>query len=559
MSLSELAQFYFFHDEMFVVPIEALGPTGMATEMATLLSARRGVSPGWIELFNASFELYWRRSTELSARAPEHWLPPRLQQCCIATAARRVRPYFQPFNSCSWLLYAGDFDPQQSNAELGAYLFLQMERMGLLRDVTKTLLHNLSYWLVQDDSAVAAFAQACERSQRPDAAGFRALAAALPWIRTLHHPKLSPGTVGRSETTIAVPGTGLQVPPAEQPKLDALLGQWARAAQRCLDDFHAEYGRRGKDRAGELCAWLREASPLVLVCGRDNQILWDPQTPQQIDPVRRTLGGLGAAAAASLRADLEVIDHHSRVFLEALVDPDRLPDTHPEIAQHGLSYLHRDRRILAYNLHEPGMERLRVPAPPYERLMLGARSMHEWGHLAADAAWVGVRKDRQADFDGVVSTLRELFEEIHRDLSPPLRQLAAPEVERLARQHGSLGEALVRIPLTRLADYQANLVARRFLSRAEMETYIRNNVYCLRWTSRPQAFLQRLARYAFEAQYLQLSLVPEPGAYLLGSTWFAEDYLHSGILKEQQFDELVGLVARLCAAQEVDESRFTGD
>ena len=50
--------------------------------------------------------------------------------------------------------------------------------------------------------------------------------------------------------------------------------------------------------------------------------------------------------------------------------------------------MHRDRRLLAYNLDEPGIDRLHGPALPYARAMLGARTVHEWAHLAVDAGWV---------------------------------------------------------------------------------------------------------------------------------------------------------------------------
>ena len=50
--------------------------------------------------------------------------------------------------------------------------------------------------------------------------------------------------------------------------------------------------------------------------------------------------------------------------------------------------MHRARRLLAYNLDEPGIDRRHGPALPYARAMLGARAVHEWAHLAVDAGWV---------------------------------------------------------------------------------------------------------------------------------------------------------------------------
>src|SRR4029077_20269193 len=73
-----------------------------------------------------------------------------------------------------------------------------------------------------------------------------------------------------------------------------------------------------------------------------------------------------------------------------------LPAPDADSAQSGYSYLHRERGLIAYNLHEPGMERLRGPALPFARAMLAARTMHEWAHLAVDAGWVR----RSVDADG---------------------------------------------------------------------------------------------------------------------------------------------------------------
>ena len=275
-----LTDYYFAHDEMFVIPIEHLSPAGMSAEFRDLLRQRLALSSGWTELFNASFALYWQRAAELATRAPRYWPPPRLQHCCIVTSGARVRPYFQPFNQCSWLFYDCDFDPAASHVEFATYQFFQMERMGLLRDVTETLVRNLSYWVVRSDAEIDAFGAASRTVQRPDAAGFRALAEALVWIRRLHHESLNPPALVAVETPLPIPHTGLALPRAQQPQLDRLLRRWSTAAQSALDAFHAVHARRGRDPAGALCAWLRAAVPQVLVTGEGGRILWDPNAPE---------------------------------------------------------------------------------------------------------------------------------------------------------------------------------------------------------------------------------------------------------------------------------------
>jgi hypothetical protein len=552
----QLADFYFVHEEMFVLPIEHLSPQGMSGEYAGWLNERRALPSGWVERFNAAFACAWERASLLEQRAPRHWPPPRLQHCCIITAATRVRPYFQPFNNSAWLLYVSDFDPTHSSLEMSAYLFLHMERMGLLRDVTQTLLSNLAYWLILSDAEIADFVAGCAVSNRPDAAGFRALAAALPWIRRLHDDALKPPLIATLEPTDGVPHTGLQLPRSSRPRLDGLLRQWSAAAQASLDAFYAAHARRGRDRAGELCSWLRDERPRVVVSGNAGQVLWDPELPGEIASLRRSVGGLGETVAASLRADIELIDRHSRRFCQSLAELQSLPEPHAETTQGGLSYMHLTRKCIAYNLHEPGMERLRVPAPPYERLMLGARTIHEWGHLAADAGWIRVPAQNKDEHDSLVAALAEQFERLVRDAPPAVRRLTAEETERVARRHGSIGGGLAAIPLSRMPDYQANLLARHYLSDAELETYVRNNVYWLSAAGRPAALFQRLARYSYEFQYLRLSRITDPRRYFLSSTWFVSEYCATQVLREEDFAALLELVGRLCDLQQIDETKF---
>src|SRR5262249_59350827 len=86
----------------------------------------------------------------------------------------------------------------------------------------------------------------------------------------------------------------------------------------------------------------------------------------------------------------------ARAFVAAVVDTDALPAPQPNTFQTGYAYLHAERTLVAYNLHEPGMERLHGPPLPYAREMLGARTAHEWAHLAEAAGWVlrTVSRDR---------------------------------------------------------------------------------------------------------------------------------------------------------------------
>ncbi|MBI1816266.1 MAG: hypothetical protein HYR72_14910 [Deltaproteobacteria bacterium] len=556
--MANLADFYFTHDELFVIPIEHLSPRGMSAAFRTLLLPRVSVSLEWIDMFDDAFATYWARASELAAHAPENWPPPRLQHVCVVTDPTCVRPYFQPFNRCSWLLYASDFDPALSHREFGAYQLLHVERMGLLQAVTPALVRNLSYWLVRSDDEIAQFSAACAHTPRPDAAAFRELAAALPWVRRLRHTSLKPPVVISLEPTTAIPQAGLLVPRSLQPKLDALQRQWTAAATRAVDSFRAAHARRGRDRAGELCRWLRDAQPRVLLTTDGGRIVWDPDEPDEIAATRAALGGIDESAAQRIRDDTTIIDERSRQFLGSLAHPDALPAPHRDTAQGGLSYLHLDRKLIAYNLREPAMDRLHAPAPPYERFMLAARTIHEWGHLAADAGWIPVRADRRGAHGELRTQLAAMFDEIVRNAPAATRSLTAHEITRLTAEAGSAGAALAQIPLNRMPDYQANLLARRYLTADELETYIRNNVYSLTREYSVTKLFRRLARYAYEYQYLRFSQITDPLAYFLGSTWFAEEYLQPGSVTAAQLTRLLDTVGALCDCYAIDESKFDG-
>ena len=66
----------------------------------------------------------------------------------------------------------------------------------------------------------------------------------------------------------------------------------------------------------------------------------------------------------------------------------------PEITQADGTYLHTERRMVAYSLSQNSWEPLTEPSPPLKRLALGARVIHEWGHLCEESGWLGVPEAR---------------------------------------------------------------------------------------------------------------------------------------------------------------------
>jgi hypothetical protein len=523
--------------------------------MCPAFAAGTGWSGAGIALFDAGFARYWERSASLAQRTAA-WPPPRLRHVAVVREPLGVRPYVSLLNTSTWLLDASDVDPERSDPEFLAYLLAHGDWMAHTGEVTFAAVRGAAWWLERTDDECAAFTAAAARSTRPDAAAWRALAGALPWLRRLHHVSLRPPLVVSPQRPI--PGTGLLVPAALDDEPPRLAERWAAVASDVLETYRAAWRRREPEAVSGLCDWLALAAPDLLVTGADGRTLWDPASPGQTTAVREVLGHADAVAVAAVRADLEVIERHTRAFLRAVVDPAALPAPRSNTFQSGYAYLHADRRLIAYNLEEPGMERLQGPPLPFEREMVGARTAHEWAHLADAAGWVPRTVSRQR--------YRELRVELAAELDAAItaapaaaRRTTAADLAELGR-HASAGTTLARITVTRMPDYRANLVARAFMTAAEGEVYVRHNVRTLRGEYPAPRLWRMLVRYLFEYQYLGAALgltrVEDPRSFFLSSTWFADDFLATRILDERRFDALADAVARLCACHAVDGSRL---
>ena len=550
-----LADYYLDDPRLTLIPIEHLGPGGMSADFAALLAARRGWTPARLALFDAGFALYWKRGTDLARRTPT-WLPPRLRHVAVAGEPYAIRPYVQLLNTTAWLLYDADVDPERSHPEFLAYLLAHGDRMAASVEVTLAAVHTAGWWLERTDDERDAFATAAARASRPDAAAFRALAEALPWLRALRHETLRPPTT--ADRHRAIPGTGLLVPAEHEAAPPALAARWTAVARAAVEAYRTAWRRTDAAAVDALADWLAADAPPLVVTAAGQRVVWDPDAPARIDALRAELVHADASAVGAIRDDLATVARHTRAFHAALVDPAGLPPPAANTEHRGYAYLHRERQLIAYNLQEPGMERLYGTPLPYARHMLGARTAHEWAHLADGAGWV----PRIVARDAFTARRTELAERLDATIAAapaPVRELTGADVAALAGRE-SAGRALTRILLSRMPDYRANLVARRFTSAAERETYVRQNVRTLRSEYAPSQLWRMLARYLYEYQYLGAALgftsLPDPRTFFVASTWFDVDFLATGILDDARFDVLAAAVAALCASYAVDESRF---
>ncbi len=551
-----LDAYCFAWDGMFVVPIEGLTSAGMTPAFRATLLEQGAAGEAWAEQFDQAFATYWERASALSAAAPHHWYPPRLQHVCIVTEPDRVRPYFQPFNKSSWLLYASDFEPATTTPEFAAFQFFHVERMGILQQIVPSLIANLAYFLTLSDEEVEQFCDGCRRTTRPDLAGYQALVDAMPAVRQLHHETLRPAALA-IPGAVRIPDLGLVFPASLQEPLAALQSSWGRAAQNVFERHRGAHVAPSRTRGTRVGDWLVEARPPLLVTGAEGRILWDCEMPDERAALDEALAEASADAEVAIRSDLEAVGEQTARFLACARDPQELVDPSPHMTEEGLSYVHRERKLVAYSIG-PGENENRIwqETPPYERWMLAARTAHEWGHLVAESGWVHVPDARKEERAEKEAALVALFDEVHDSAPDPVRAATAEEAAHYAAKSGSLGNALLKGMMIRIEDYQANLFAHRLLDADAMDTYVRNNVFCeLPGATRGGVYFP-MVQQVYELQYLRLSRIPEGRDWFLRSTWFAERFIEPGIITLEQFHQLADAIAAVCDCYELDPERF---
>ena len=501
-AMSERLRKLYFHDpRAFVIGVEHLCDTGMSDTLAGWLDEKRGLDTAWVESFNASYTRYRERCRTLAERDPEVWFPPRKQNVCIVTAPQTVRPYYLPFHRASWLLYASDFDPALGSPELGAYLFLHTERLCLTQSPSAAVAHNLGYWLLRSDEEIAGFSAAAGRTERPDADAFRELADAQAWIADLHHPILKPLEGEPTERVGKLPHSGLIATASMQPKITRLVRAFVNTTQSVVTAYFASYAPGAGHDA--VIDYVRSAEPDVLITAGEGDIVWDPRSPSDTDALAGALDGVNAAVAESIVADLRTVDDATRRFKALVGDIDALPLPADDIEQMGLTYIHETNKRIAYNLNERDMNRTREVSAPYERLMVAARTVHEWCHLAVDDELVHMPAGNKSALARAEIAYADALNDIIAHAPDELSEVAEQERERAGVTN--LGAGLRDIVLQRMPDYLANVLARRVLTPEEMETYVRQQVGTL--AQEDLGPFGQIARHSYELQYLHLSQV----------------------------------------------------
>lgn len=563
---SLLEPFCFSHPAAFLIPAEAVSADGVAAEFGQALVAAQRLSPGQLDRLSLGLARYWRRCAALHARAPQWWFAPRPLNLLVVGEPTEVPPYVVPFAGSSAVLYLSDLGPSEaggaeapveplvdphteSHAEFIAYLLCHNERLPLVGTLRGSHIANLSYWLTLDARARAAFAAAAARACRPDAAAFGALVPCFDWIDTAWHDPLRPPEAAPSEPYVGITGTGLFVPKRVQPALLALCGEADRAQADALATHRRPRPRVRPATLNALCDWMRSVRARFDVLAPDGTTVWRAGGP---DPsaLHATLRDATEAAVASLAADWAIVHQRSVAFLSALRDPECLPRECALLEQGGSAYVDAARRTIVVPLRASAFDPLEAPAPPYHRLLLGARVVHEWGHLAHKAGIVRVPDERRAAYRAARERLGEVFAEVLSGVPQELQAAVQAELAALASSPQQVPAALARKTLSRIGDYLANLVSARMIPAAEMQAYVRTNVR--HHLEEELGLVAELARYAHEVHYLPLAGLPR--SYFYETTRFGADFVDTGIVTQAAAEALFDAAGAVFACYSIDES-----
>lgn len=543
-----LKRFCLSHAGSFLIPAECLDRNGLDPELAQALVDERRASPAQLSCLADGFLLYWQRCADLYGRAPGAWFAPRQTNLLVVEQPDGVLPYLEPFAGTSSMLYRSDLD---THPEYVAVLLLHMERLTLLRSVRAAIICNLSYWFDRGPDSRLAFAQAAAAAHRPDADAFAALADALPWIDELLHDPLRPPARAPEEPFLGVNDTGLYVPKRLQGALLDLAQRAERAVGAAMQAPAPVTRPRVEAALDELCEWLERERARAIVVAPDGSTAWSPDHASAA-AMRRALGDAHDAAVASVHADLRVIDARSRRFLDCVRDPAGLPSHCPVLETGGGAYIDAAKRAVVYELAQPAFDVRASVAPPYHRLLLGARVMHEWGHVAHTANLILVPEARRAEYRQAREVLGARFAGLVARIPSRLRDEVEEETRPLAQRAGDLPTALARKTLARVGDYLANLLCARLIPPEEMQAYVRTNVR--HHLDEGLGIVSELARYAYEVHYLALAGLPRD--YFYRTSRFPDHFLATGIAREEDVESLFDAAGAVLACYDFDHGRL---
>jgi hypothetical protein len=299
----------------------------------------------------------------------------------------------------------------------------------------------------------------------------------------------------------------------------------------------------------ELTGWLESDRARAIVVGPDKSVVWSPDAADT-SALRTALADADEAAVASIQADLRVIDQRSREFLACVRTVESLPRQCPVLEAGGGTYVDAGRRAIVYELVQPGFDTRAWVAPPYHRLLLGARVVHEWGHVAHTAKMISVPPERKSGYAEARAALGDCFAQTLGRVPARLRSDVDRETSFLAAQSGDVPKGLARKTLARIGDYLSNLLCARLIPSEEMQAYVRTNVS--HHLEEGLSVVSALARYAYEVHYLGLAGLSRD--YFFNTSRFPDYFVSTGIISENDANALFDAVGAVLAHYAFDET-----
>ena len=549
MSISAaMHRFALAHPQIVIVPAEVLDEHGLDPDFAKLLISEGRLSADQIGCLEQGTALYWQRCRDLFARAPASWFPPRQANLLILSEERGILPYMEPFVGTTSLLYASDLN---THPEYVAYMLVHVDRLAMLKSAPSGLICNLSYWFDRDDASRTAFANAARGAPRPDARSFIALADAFDWIDQLFHIPLREPQQDIVEPYLEIfEGAQLYAPKRLQAQIAGLCETVEESISNAVRITAPATVPARSRTVDALCDWLQQTRAQVIVVAPDGTTVWSPQM-KDLRWMRRALVNATDTAVASLHEDLRTIDERSRHFLELVTDVDALPKSYTVLEAGSGTYIDPARRAIVHQLKQEGFNYLTAPAPLCFRLFLGARVMHEWGHLAHAAKFLRVADEHRSAYKEARSELGDCFLRAIAAMPEGVRATDA-QTAGLALSSKELPPLLARKTLGRVGDYLSNLMCSKLLPGEEMQAYVRTNVH--HHFDEKLGLVSELARYAFEVHYLALANLPR--SYFFNTSRFVDYFIHGGIISEQNTNALFDAVGRVLACYSIDESKL---
>ena len=542
---------------LLCLPLEHIGRTGISPKLSQFLETQDYWSTETGNLLNRSLELYWIRKSNLAERLRD-WGAPRLRHVAIIHTPNSVHPFIPLLNTNAWTLYDSDLDPAASNPEFLCYLFLHSDRTLSLGEVTVAAMHNAAYWFDREADEIEDFAKAAFRSKRPDAQSFQRIAEAIPWLSKLFHEDIHQPK--KDTPSYRIRGTPLSISADNHQLGSSLVQGLATIATEAQNGFYYAHSGQDDHSADRVMCWLAETAPQLVITNK-TEVVWERSGNGPNKTLESLIKPAPTEALNSIRMDLEAAHDRINRFYRSLTSPSELRHAADKAEQSGYTYLHKDHECIAYNLSEPGIERLRIPALPYARDMLGARTLHELAHSAVESGWMRpiISDSSQADL------IRELEEELETTVAKApraLRQLTLQDLQQLAagmepKERGhAIGRSLVHTLLSRVPDYQANLIVQRLARKRDVESYFRHNVRSLHPHYRATQYWRMFIRYLYEYQYLHFLDLDNEESYFFKCTGFEQDFIESGVLPIDRFRSMGRILAQICRATEPDPKYF---